>query len=1058
MSQTSGAGIVGRDEPLHRIDDLLAASAEGRRSALFVGGEAGMGKTSLLREAFDASRTDTIAVGWGTCWHGEGAPGFWPWMQAFDDLVRTVGLHAAVTAAGHDRDRLSLLARGVGSVVETADDPDRDRLLLLDAAVRWLDTLAIDHHVVLVLDDLQWADSSTLDLLDFVVSAPAPSRLLVVGAYRHDELDHDNRARLAALGAQTHQLQLEGLDVDAVEALAGTICGPAAARETAEDLHRRTGGHPMFVRELATFAGTDRTGPLPTAVTAAVARRLASLPPESRRLLEVASVLGNRLLPDVLALATDGSSGAVVDRLESTIATGLVRSGPSDDLWFTHDVFRETLYAGLDPTERSRLHARVGDALEGRRARGSAVAAGDLARHFTCAMGSVEPSRAIHWATEAAADERRRLAFTEAAGHLRRAREAAADAGWTIEPSVLVRLLMDEAENQARSGDPDRARDVLTQAGDVAAGPADQADVALAVQRLGAKFSAPRDAIIERLESALRAVAGVDLIKEAQVTAALARELQHSVAEDRDRALPLSERAVALGRNSDHDPTIVACLLARHDALWIPGTGSERAALGREIAEVGARLGHVDRTAEGMLLEANGLLESGSAVFRSVLDRWFGLLEGRDEPRDRYLVGTRRAALALLEGDADRAEALMEDSARIGEQIREPDTGNVLMSQRVALAGVRNDPDELRVLAIDAVRWWTGAPVLAHAVAAGACAKAGDLDGAATQVAIVSESGGWRAEGSYLRSVLVMHLAEAATALDDLDLCRSLLDDIDDLSSSCGVNGAVVAFAGPFAHTAGILAGTLDERRHADAMLRRSIETARRLGAAVWVREGVAARRTLDRRAGWKDQGAGALGAIAASLVRADKVWHVTWQDERASLSHTKGLTDIAALVRRPGQEVAALELAGGTLLAGQSTSALIDLDALRAYRDRLDEIDDEIERAGEYADSGRVSLLGDEREQILGEIRRATGLGGRLRPNANDPSERARKAVSARMRDAIRRLDAVAPQLAAHLDRSIHTGLRCVYRPTSGDTVRWHVSDPHPQAGQSTRSGPRFR
>ncbi len=101
---------------------------------------------------------------------------------------------------------------------------------------------------------------------------------------------------------------------------------------------------------------------------------------------------------------------------------------------------------------------------------------------------------------------------------------------------------------------------------------------------------------------------------------------------------------------------------------------SERRSVTRSRA-VGGRVGSVDRLAEGLILEANGLLESGSAAFRPVLDRWFGLLEARDEPRDRYMVLTRRAALALLDGDADRAEALMTAAARCGEVIHEPDTG-----------------------------------------------------------------------------------------------------------------------------------------------------------------------------------------------------------------------------------------------------------------------------------------------------------------------------------------------------------------------------------------------
>jgi hypothetical protein len=179
------------------------------------------------------------------------------------------------------------------------------------------------------------------------------------------------------------------------------------------------------------------------------------------------------------------------------------------------------------------------------------------------------------------------------------------------------------------------------------------------------------------------------------------------------------------------------------------------------------------------------------------------------------------------------------------------------------------------------------------------------------------------------------------------------------------------------------------------------------------------------------DRAADARDAGGASLVRAGKVWHVAWREEHGSIPHAKGLADIAALVRQPGREISALELAGGWSHAGQSRSELIDIEALRAYRNRLQELDDEIERADDHADIGHVERLGKEREQLVSEVR-----------HASDPGERARKAVSARLRDAVRRLHAVAPLLAAHLDRSIHTGLRCVYRPAADDPVHWHVRD----------------
>lgn len=1036
MGTTGRHRIVGRDDPLRRLLDAIDVASGGHSSAVLVTGEAGMGKTTLLEAAIAAGAPEGAAIGWGTCWHGAGAPGFWPWMQAMDALSRAVGEAASVAAAGRDRDVLATFVHDLGPAVETSADPGRHRLLMLDAAVRWIETLALDRHVVLVLDDLQWADESTLDLLRHLVSAPRAVALTVFGSYRHDELDEEHRARLAEFESHLERVHLQGLDAAGVEQLVTLLAGSAVARASAVDLHRRTGGHPLFVRELATLPDWSSESTVPTVVTGAVERRLATLSDDGRTALEAGSVLGNRLLPDVLGAVIDKPPSDVAALLSTAVDAGFVARSADGGFSFVHDLFRETLYDGLGIAERARLHLRTGEALEGRRERGAPVSSGDIAAHFIEGISQSPPDRAVRWATQAAADDRRRSAYTEAADHLHRVRKAALDAGWAIEPQRLFDLLVGEADARSRAGRPEVARSLLVEADAIAPTPSHRADVALAVQRLGARFAMPREAIVAQLESALDDADVIDPSRHAQLTAALARELQHGVADGRSRALPLSEKALDLARASGDDHALVACLLARHDALWTPGTGAERAELGREIASVGERIRDVDRHCEGLLLWANGLLEAGSAGFRPVLDGWFVQLTSRDEPRDRYMVQTRRAALALLEDSPD-AEALIFEAARTGEQIHEPDTGNVLMSQRVALAFNRDDAETFSSLASDAVGWWTGAPALAHAVAAGAHASAGSLEAAARHVAIVDGAGGWRSETSYLRSVLVSHLAHAAVALDDHELCRDLLADVEHLDDSCGVNGALVGFAGPFAHTAGILCVALGDLDRAAAMFDRSIEMSERLGAVVWARRGTAARQALAE----PSTEAHSLTADKPSLVRNDRVWSFSWRDELASLPHSKGLADLATLLQRPGRSVSALELAGGIATSG-ARDTVVDLQALEAYRSRLRDIDSEIDRAEDDADLGRVEVLQDERDRVLSEIRRDTGIGDRLRVSANDPAERARKAVSARIRDAIRRVETVAPALAGHLDRSIQTGLQCTYKPAPGEEppLGWHI------------------
>jgi len=362
----------------------------------------------------------------------------------------------------------------------------------------------------------------------------------------------------------------------------------------------------------------------------------------------------------------------------------------------------------------------------------------------------------------------------------------------------------------------------------------------------------------------------------------------------------------------------------------------------------------------------------------------------------------------------------------MGERIREPDTGNVRMSQRLELVRARGRPDELRAFAAEAIEHWTGAPVHSHAVAAGFLARAGDLDAAGHHVAAVVDLGSWRADRSYLWSVFVRELAEAAVLLDDSALAAKLFDDLRPLADTCGVNGAVVAFAGSHAHPAGLLAAALGQPETAQLLLEQAAATYRRLGAAGWLAE------VRDRSA---FAGSGR-DAPAASMRRRGPVWQLFFAGREATVPHTKGLADIAQLLASPGIEIHVLNLIDATDRSGRSGD-VADRRALDAYRQRLADLDIEADEAYRSNDPERRSRAEAERQALIEELGRVTGSGGRPRQFANHPAERARKAVTARVRDAIRKLDPSLPELAAHLERTIVTGTYCRYRP---DTTAWDV------------------
>jgi hypothetical protein len=205
-----------------------------------------------------------------------------------------------------------------------------------------------------------------------------------------------------------------------------------------------------------------------------------------------------------------------------------------------------------------------------------------------------------------------------------------------------------------------------------------------------------------------------------------------------------------------------------------------------------------------------------------------------------------------------------------------------------------------------------------------------------------------------------------------------------------------------------------------------ALATYRRLGAARWARELSDA--TVPDAA--HRPGTGGV------LQRTGPTWHVEFAGRRATVPHVKGLSDIARLVAADGAEVHALDLVESADRSGPAGN-VVDRAALDAYRARLRDLDEDLDEATAAHDTERSARIELERQALIDELSRATGVGRRSRQFANHPAERARKAVSARIRDAIRRLEPLHPELAAHLERAVVTGTYCRYRP---DGAAWHV------------------
>ena len=1004
---------------------------------MLVTGEAGIGKTALLTAFASDVAAKGAAVVSGTCWDDEQTPAWWPWTQALRALlIQRTDLRADAPAE---------LASVVPQVVATprigfAGDGETGRLRIFDAVGGLLARAGERAPVVVLLDDLQWADPSTVDLMRFVARQALPGALVLVGAYRPHELRADIAAGLADLAAAAELVTLQGLKPDEVADLVRTVSGAPAASRWAALVHERSGGHPFFARELCHLLAAGGHGDaVPDAVREVIGRRLARLPDDCRRLLEAAAVAGNLLLPDVLAEVCGATSTGVDDLIGRAAAAGVVRAAtePDGTARFTHDLFRETIFTGLAAARRLELHHRVAIALAGRHRRGGRVFPAELARQFAAAIPVAGTAPALTWAYAAAEADRARFAFAEAAGHLSRVRAATADTGRRLTDPELVELLTAEAGLRLRAGDAAAAQSLLDMAWQRAVQTAEGdllATVALGLDAIGARFAMPRTRLIAALDTSRQALHGRGTAVEAQVTAALARQYQHSVPAEWPQARPLAEAAVAIARRLDDPITLATCLLAQHDALWTPGTAPQRAAIADQIAESARQADDPERLAQALLLSATAHLEQGSVAFRAALAEFAYVTEGLRQPRHDYLLRTRHAALVLLDGDVDAADRLSAEAAELGAAAGESDTGNVRMSQRLEIVRARGDAAELCDTAAAAVSWWIGLPSHAHAVAAGFYARAGDLRRARLELDTVLELAEWRTDRSYMWSVFVGELTAAAIALDDRVACRTLLDDLLPFGDTCAVVGGLVMFTGAHAHRIGLLYAALGDRPQAVRWLNRALDVHRRLGARGWEAETRSALTGLDGKAPVPEAEPPGPDGAAAELRRVGDMWQAGYRGRVVYLRDAKGLHDLAALLAEPGVDVPALDLAGHAdfprLARPAADQPVLDRTALAAYRRRLAELNDDLEAADAGADLGRRQRATDEREALLDELRRATRPGGHGRPLGSAAAERARKAVTARIRDAIRRIGAALPELGAHLDRTVRTGVTCRYDP----------------------------
>ena len=745
------AGVVGREAEMSAILDACKRVAGGEgREVFLISGEAGLGKTTLVAEAARAASDDGTCVLFGHCEEDLATP-----YQLFAEALGHFVTHATdeqllahVEAHGSELARLvpALAARIPDVSPSQATDADTERFLLFAAVVGLLVTASQHQPVVLVLDDLQWADRASLQLFRHLTAAEQTMQVLVLGTYRDSELSrsHPLLDTLAALHRQhgVSHLELDGLDdsgvVSFLEAAAGHALDDAGVG-LAHAVYRETDGNPFFVSEVLRHLSEtgaifqDVTGQwtseatldqlaLPDSVRVVIGARVGRLGPDAERVLSTAAVIGRDFDLDLLARTTTTSEDTVLDILEAAAAASLVRelADAPGHYNFAHALIQHTLYEDLGPTRRARAHRQVGEALEGLCADRPGARVGELARHWFAATQPIDLAKAISYSRQAGDAALSALAPANALSYYTQALDLTGQAD-DSDPIVALDLAVGLGTAQRLTGDP-AFRDTLLDASRRAAALDDtERLVAAALANNRGAESSPGEVDGERvavLEAALVALGPVETADRARLLATLAVELAYCG--DITRISTLADDAVALARCLDDPATLAHALNAHHIALRLPETLTARLDTTREAIALADAAGDPWTRFIALRQRLGTAIETGDGVERRRCATECHAIATRvGQPYLAWVDAQNCATRLLLDGDPEGAEATAEEALAIGTESGEPDAFTIYGVQLLDVRIHQGRTEELVDLVAEAVAESPGLPALRAALARG---------------------------------------------------------------------------------------------------------------------------------------------------------------------------------------------------------------------------------------------------------------------------------------------------------------------------------------------------
>ena len=702
LEMRRGRPFVGRGETLERLRAAWSGARGGPPQLWLIAGEPGIGKTRLAAELASAVHADGAAVLYGRA-YPEPLTSYQPFAEAL----------------------------GVSRFADLVESADSDRYALFEAAAS---ELARPPGGLLVIDDLHWADRPTLLLLQHVVRSSQSNPLLIVGTYRHAEVDagHPLAEALGELRREHpfERIVLEGLGPDELADLISGVTGSAGDERFVHAVHDETEGNPFFVEEVLRHlaesgsleqrmaSGSLGAMGVPEGVKDVVGRRLAGLGEHANHVLAIASVVGRRFGLDLLERLSGRDEDELIAALDDALAADLIveEPGAPGRFAFTHALVRETAYDALSRTRRVRLHGRVGRALEELHRADLEPHLGELAHHFAAATEPGHAEDAVRYATAAGERAMEQLAYEDAVRHYRGALATLALAGGAPEIQRCD-LLLELGAAEARAGEGVKARANFEQAADLGERIGSAARVAEAALGYGAdvlgglwwlSVGLTDERMVNLLERAL-AMLPPDGAVRARVLAQRAMQLYWTT--ERERGTTMSAQAVEMARAAGDSGTLLYTLGAHHAALWGPDAVNEQLAVAEELARLAESCGDHERGLVGLGWRLTDLLVLGdrTAVEGAVdtMVRW--ALELR-QPTHRWYATHCQAMLAMLDGRFDEVEELISTALAFNPQVHDQSASQSWAIQMYALRNEQGRLGELEPVLTAATELYEAVP------------------------------------------------------------------------------------------------------------------------------------------------------------------------------------------------------------------------------------------------------------------------------------------------------------------------------------------------------------